>query len=186
MVQLGGTDVAESLNKVAAEIAEQKIHPIVEFFQVDFDCRSAREFIDISKADRKLLRSSLMAAKGIYAFYNSEYEIIYLGKTKRKLWDEMKNAYSREMQHYERYKVHFARNKYTQGRADKVRPLKRSATYIYDCASYFSAYAIDDDALIDIVELMMIRLFPNDLLNVRMEGNTTLRRYVPPTPQNKR
>ena len=77
--------------------------------------------------------------------------------------------------------MHYAIENYTVPKSGKMRTLKRRERHIYDCAMRFSAYAIDDDTLIDVVELMMIRLVPNDLLNVRMEGNTTLRPFVTPT-----
>ncbi len=165
------------LTNDATITAEQKIHPIVEFFAVDYDNQGIADFIDTSEDDRKLLRTALKSAKGIYAFYNSEYEIIYLGKTKYDLWTEMKNAFNREMNHYVRYKVSHPRHKYVTGAERKVRPIRNTTTHLYDCAAYFSAYAIEDDTLIDLVELMMIRLCPNDLVNVRIEGNTLLRPY---------
>lgn len=164
----------------AAAIAEQRIHPIVEFFPIDYSCRSLRDFIDVQETDRKLLRTALASTKGLYVFYNSEFEIIYLGKTKSKLWTEMKNAYSRPMAHYSRYAVQYPRGRYKEDAGRTLRPLRRGKRFIYDCAAYFSASSIEDDTLIDVFELMLIRLLPNDLLNVRMEGNTTLRPYVVP------
>jgi len=89
----------------------------------------------------------------------------------------MKGAYNRKMNHYARYQVHHARGKYAALASGRARSLQKRPIYLYDCAQYFSAYAIEDDTLIDLIELMMIRLCPNDLLNVRMEGNTTLRAY---------
>jgi hypothetical protein len=157
----------------ARELARDKIHPVVEFFEIDGDENSETSFIDLSSDDGKLLRSHLRKAKGIYAFYNSEYEIIYLGKTKNDLWAEMKNAYHRKMDHYFRYRVHHPREKYS-GRSKSLRKISASQLTVAEAATYFSAYHMDDDVLIDIVEMMMIRVLPNDLLNVRMEGNMTL------------
>ncbi|MEM9964106.1 MAG: hypothetical protein AAGC58_02030 [Asticcacaulis sp.] len=164
-------DLSESAKKRAA----RTIHPIVEFFEIDADNKSENDFINVRQPDRKLLQKDLKSSKGIYAFYNSEMEVIYLGKTKNNLYNEMKNAFGREMEHYKRFKVSHPRSKYSPVNNEKVRPIRRSKFYIWEAAKYFSAYAISDDELIDLVELMMIRLFPNDLLNVRMEGNMTLK-----------
>ena len=158
-------------------IANQKIHPIVEFFEIDFECRNDREFIDTAQTDRKILRSALSKSKGIYAFYNSEFEVIYVGKTKSNLWNEMKFAFNRRMDHYQRYQVQHPRSKYSEPSNGFVRTIRKKQFYLFDLATHFSAYAIEDDTLIDLIELMMIRIMPNDILNVRMEGNTSLRAY---------
>ncbi len=157
----------------AKEFARDKIHPVVEFFEITHDDNGGTSFIDISSEDGKLLRSHLRKSKGIYAFYNSEYEIIYLGKTKNDLWTEMKGAFHRKMDHYYRYYVHHPRSKYS-GKFKGLRKISSNQLTVAHAASFFSAYHMDDDVLIDIVEMMMIRVLPNDLLNVRMEGNMTL------------
>jgi hypothetical protein len=51
---------------------------------------------------------------------------------------------------------------------EKLRELKKTNVYLYDIASYFSAYEVDKN-LIDNLESLLIRGFANDLNNVRME-----------------
>lgn len=159
------------------EIAKAKIRPIVEFFLIDIDGKNDREFIDTRLEDRKHLRDALKSTKGLYAFYNSELEIIYVGKTKNNLWTEMISAFNREMGHYERYYVQHPHGKYKETSDGKVRHIRNRKFYLYDSAYCFSAYAINDNDIIDLIELMMIRMMPNDLLNRRIEGNNSLNIY---------
>ena len=170
-------EVSEALSTQALEIAKKTIHPIVEFFPIDLEGKNENEFIDtsIDNKDRIELRKALSASKGIYAFYNSEYECIYIGKTKNNLWLEMKTAYNREMNHYQRFTVdHGKKQKYKVPSNGILRPIRARKFHLYDNARYFSAYHIEENDLVDLMELMIVRLMPNDLLNVRMEGNTSL------------
>ena len=149
------------------------ISPIVEFFPIDRMDDSA-SFINLENDDRKELKKVLMNAIGICAFYNSEMEIIYVGKTKLKLWNEMLNAYkTRKMIHYRRFYVNHAWGKYGSNGLRKI--IERDCL-LSDAASFFSAYSISEE-FIDILETMIIILIPNDLLNVRMEGNTSLKPF---------
>jgi hypothetical protein len=160
------------ISKSAAEKIQQKIHPIAEFFELDQN----EVLLDTSHEDKKKLAQLLRKSKGIYAFYNSEAEVIYVGKTKTSLWTEMKNAYGRRMNHYTRFFVNHPKKFTFEERANgKTRQIERRSFSVWNVATFFSAYHVEDDDLIDIIEMMMIRMMPNDLINVRMEGNTTLR-----------
>ena len=159
----------------AREAARLQIHPIVEFFPVDVEYQRVTDFIDTKNPDRKALRTALNQSKGIYAFYNSEMEVIYVGKSKSNLWIEMKKTFNRERNHYAKFLVAHPHNRYGVTADGLARPIRKDKFYLSDAAFYFSAYAIKDSTLIDLMELMIIRLIPNDLINVRMEGNKTLR-----------
>jgi hypothetical protein len=161
------------LSQNTRKYLKEQINPIVEFFPIEGDEKSDRSFLDLSRPDCKKLRGDLDRSIGIYSFYNSEYELIYLGKTKSSLWAEMKHAYNRTMTDYSRFKVYHPSDVY-KPTSGKVRVIQRKSIHLYDCAAYFSAYSIRDEVLIDVLELMMIRMCPNDILNVRMEGNMTL------------
>ncbi|MAM96055.1 hypothetical protein [Parvibaculum sp.] len=163
--------IKKALSAQSKSLSRRAISPIVEFFETEMCQKSERSFIDVSKEDRKVLQNALKATKGVYSFYNSELEIIYVGKTKNDLWTEICNAYNRKMPHYHRYYVNHPHGKYSAGKA--LRQIKRDAMYLYDAASYFSAYSVEEN-LIDAFETLIIRMIPNDLLNVRMEGNNLL------------
>ena len=162
--------------KQALSAASEAIAPIVEFFPID----SYEGILDTSKPDHAALRDVLSSCCGLYSFYNSELEVIYVGKTvKRNLWAEMTHVFGqREMAHYERYSVQHAHGRYSAG-AKSVRKIVRTPTYLADAAGYFSAYRVPN-TLVTALETLIIRMVPNDLLNVRMEGNTRLKPYTGP------
>jgi hypothetical protein len=151
------------------------IQPIVEQFAVEQDHKAERNFIDTSKADRKELRELLKSSVGIYAFYNSELEVVYVGKTKNNLWSEMKQAFNRPMSNYSRYRVVHPRDRFANP-ADNIRPLKVQKFFVYNAAYFFSAYAVPLD-FVDVIETLLIRVFSNDLINVQMAGNNSLLPY---------
>ena len=104
---------------------------------------------------------------GIYIFYDSLGKAIYAGKTERKdrkngklynnsLWDEMKSAYNRKRPNAQTIV------KCTKG------ILSKQNYFLYETACYVSAYKVDELAIRDF-EALIIRSFPNDLTNVRME-----------------
>jgi hypothetical protein len=149
---------------------------IVELFPVEWSEKSTRAFLNEQRKDHAELSSLLKSSIGIYAFYNSELEIIYLGKTKSNLLIEMQQAYMRDMPHYKRYYVNHPNEKYkpTSGAA---RALKLGNMMVWQAAWYFSAYSVEE-SMIDDVEKLLIRIAPNDLLNRRMEGNGSLQIHV--------
>jgi hypothetical protein len=146
---------------------------IVELFPIEWSERNQRAFLNEQNGDHAELIEILGQSVGIYAFYNSELEIIYLGKTKRNLWSEMQNAFVRPMPHYERYYVHHPRGKFKSTSSGVARKLRVRNLKVWEAASYFSAYAVGE-IHIDDVEKLLIRIAPNDLLNKRMEGNGSL------------
>ncbi len=171
--------MSEETSAAAIKQIEQKVHPIVEFFAIDRNALGdGCSFLNEGRPDHRLLKKSLQTAKGIYSFYNSEYEIIYVGKTRNSLWSEMNNAFNRPMSHYERYKVSHPHGKYKPLPNGLARPIKRKSAHLYDAANFFSAYSMLDDTLIDVVEFMIIRMLPNDILNKRVEGNTSLKAFT--------
>ncbi|HIG21380.1 MAG TPA: hypothetical protein EYG02_10470 [Henriciella marina] len=156
----------------------QSIQPIVEFYPVSECEKSSRSIIDQSDEGNARLRRVLESATGLYTFYNSEYEIIYVGKARKQdLWSEILQAYNSEKSQYERYAVRHPRGTYRPSVSGSVRKIAREMITLRGATTFFSAYSIADE-LIDVLETLLIRLTPNDLLNVRMEGNTTLEMYT--------
>jgi hypothetical protein len=154
-------------------VAVALFNVIVELFACEWSEKNWRAFLNKDNADHDDLISILQSSKGIYAFYNSEYEIIYLGKTKNNLWEEMQSAYVREMPHYKRYRVKHPYEKFKLTNSGNARKLQLTNVNVYDAAVYFSAYAVDEK-YIDDIEKLLIRIAPNDILNKRMEGNGSL------------
>jgi hypothetical protein len=139
------TKITMRLNSAVVAQKVGLIRPIIEFFPVECSrVDDETSFIDLKNENRKVLRKTLQNAKGIYSFYNSEMEIIYVGKTKNNLWTEMKSAFNRRMDHYTRYKVTHPYGKYSVLGNGQVRKIFEDSVHLYDAASYFSAYAVPD------------------------------------------
>lgn len=106
---------------------------------------------------------------GLYIFYDSLGKAIYAGKTeikkkngkicKNSLWDEMKSAFNRER----KSQIIFRSN---NSKANTR--ITKQKYFLYETACYVSAYKVDELAISDF-EALIIRSFPNDLTNVRME-----------------
>lgn len=147
---------------------------IVELFPINWSGKHSNNFLDEASSDKKELINLLKKSTGIYAFYNSELELIYIGKTRSDLWFEMKNALAREMPHYKRYRVDHPKKAYVPTKSGHARKLQLRNVMVWEASSYFSAYSVDDD-YIDSIEQLLIRIAPNDILNRRMEGNGSLK-----------
>ena len=150
----------------------QLFTPIVEFFPV-FNLGSVSVFDDKNE-NHEPLRKALVAKKGIYSFYNSEGEIIYVGQSSTNLWRRMRQSFEREKARYEGYFVNHPRERFSPRQDQRVRKIKRMPLRLEEAAELFSAYEIAAKN-IDPIEQLIIRLIPNDLINIRMEGNLSLR-----------
>lgn len=149
------------------------IQPIVEYYELEHsDSRHGAnwELIPSKDGRGKKVRLELESCKGIYIFYNSQCEAIYLGKAKKQnLWKEMNLAFNRERSNQVVWTVHHPeRGQDFTPAHQKLRPLQKTKVFLTEIASYFSAYKVDE-CLIDNLEALMIRGFANDLTNVRME-----------------
>ena len=150
---------------------------VVELFEIEWSPSNSRGFLNSTRSDHVDLIDVLSSSVGIYAFYNSEMEIIYLGKTNVSLWSEMQSAIVREMPHYKRYRVQHPRGRFKATTSGRARKLQLRNMSVWEAARYFSAYAVDPE-YIDEIEKLLIRVAPNDILNRRMEGNGSLDMHV--------
>lgn len=178
--RLGAKAVAKLIKRstdAGTENHASLIRPVVELFQVEPDSKSEKDFIDTRLDDRKKLKRLLEKEIGIYSFYNSELEVVYVGKTKTSLWKEMKQTYNRKMPRYKRYQVNHPHGRFSSP-TDGVRQMKLGDFHFYDAVSYFSAYVVPEN-FIDIVETLLIRIFANELINVQMAGNKSLIAFDP-------
>jgi hypothetical protein len=166
--------VARLIKKANSTELRSAIRPIVEFFPIDGEYRLQKKGrlipFDANSDSGKTLRDSLDKAKGIYSFYNSEGEIIYFGKTeKQTLYSELINAFNRKLSNHRVYRVRHPWGKYKTNKKGDLRKIKKEEIILSDSASYFSAYDISP-SLIGSLEAIVIRLAPNDLINIKIES----------------
>lgn len=161
----------------------EAITPIVEFFQIQRTkvgngdtCR----IFDAGKGDDEHpylsgLKRELEGHRGVYIFYDSRGRALYAGKTKaQSLWKEINLAYNRDrdpnlqrimrVQHPERRQDFRTSDEMRR----QIRPIN---VRLHELAEYVSAYQVVDGMIGDI-ESLLIRAFPNDLLNKKIENLT--------------
>lgn len=129
--------------------------PVIELqpIKIDTNCNM---LIGNSEEDSVQWQDKLNV-QGIYLFYDSMGKAIYVGRTnKQTLWDEMSRALNRDREIQKLYK------------STNHGQIKNQPYYLYEVAHYVSAYAVHKEAIKDI-EALIIRAFPNNLTNVKME-----------------
>ena len=130
---------------------------------------SSKDRNDKDHPYRSGLKRELEDAKGVYIFFDSRGQAIYVGKAKQNLWKEMNFAFNRKRESVQKIK----RVKHPETRVqyktsyEKTRQIFESAVPLHEIAYYFSAYAVEI-GMIDELESLLIRSFANDLLNVQM------------------
>lgn len=161
----------------------EALRPVVEFFQIRRTNIGSGDTCRIFDAGRGNdehpylagLKRELETRKGIYVFYDSRGCGLYVGKTKSQtLWKEINLAYNRDrdphlqnilrVQHPERRQDF--RNSDEMRR--QIRPIN---VRLHELAHYISAYEVVEEMIGD-VESLLIRAFPNDLLNKKIENLT--------------
>jgi len=177
---LSATQVAAALSKsrsAAVQKAQlETIQPIVEFYPIS-RCASSRNaswlVFDGSKNANQYaqgLKNALADSYGVYIFYDSRGQALYVGKAREQtIWKEMNLAFARK-RNIQRIALvnHPDRNQEFKPGYEKLRQPKDTLLELCDLAHYFSAYHVDD-GMIDDLEALMVRSFANNLLNVRME-----------------
>ncbi|HEX5339104.1 MAG TPA: hypothetical protein VFW53_11765, partial [Gallionella sp.] len=112
----------------------------------------------------------LESAKGIYVFFDSIGNAIYVGKTERQnIWKEMTSAFNRERSNHQTFVVAHPTTgtSFSPAWESPKQPKKRVA-YLYNTASYFSAYEVVP-GLTPKLEALLVRVFCNSLSNKKME-----------------
>lgn len=161
----------------------EAIRPVVEFFQIrrtSVGSGDTCRIFDAGRGDDEHpylagLKCELETRKGIYVFYDSRGCGLYVGKTKAQtLWKEINLAYNRDrdphlqsilrVQHPERRQDF--RNSDEMRR--QIRPIN---VRLHELAYYVSAYEVVEEMIGD-VESLLIRTFPNHLLNKKIENLT--------------
>jgi hypothetical protein len=157
---------------VASRLPPHALRPIVEFYPLAPvpSAKGARtELFDFATPHGKALRAELEAARGLYIFYNSQCRAIYLGKAKRmNLWYEMKSAFNRRRKTQIVRKVNHGPSKGPlQFAYEKPRRIAEHEVLLFEVARYVSVYEVGT-ALIDNLEALLMRAFPNEITNAVM------------------
>jgi len=164
----------------ARRLQDKALRPLVEFFPVskhESKQGAVYEIFGTSAEDglphpyRAGLRQELKNHTGIYIFFDSRGQAIYVGKArKQSLWPEIRSAFNRKrgaVQKIRRVNHPTQRQQYRNS-DEKVRHIHQYEVALHELVAYFSAYDVED-GLIDEMEAMLVRSFANDLLNKNME-----------------
>lgn len=155
-------------------ISPHAIRPIVEFYPLTRTATNQNirwNILDRKAPRMKQIQLELRTAHGVYVFYNSQCKAIYVGKAnKLNLWRELKNAFNRKRDAQIIWNVKHPRTGKTFKPAYvKKRSIKKRQVYLHEIASFISVYEVGDK-LIDNLEAMLIRTFPNELSNAKMQS----------------
>ena len=144
-----------TLRKHRSHIFNNAIVPIVEFHKFDlFHGHKADSFA--KRVNNKQIIEKLRNdnPKGIYAFYGSDGNLIYVGKTeKNSLFNEMAQRYNSKA-------IKFKIINKGKARWEKL-PIR-------DIAQYVSAYKISNELIAD-VEALLTRITINNTANLKVE-----------------
>lgn len=164
----------------AVRFRKNVVRPLVEFFEIDL-CDSKHrvkyELFDIhdehgrSHSYHLGLKEELNAHHGVYLFFDSRGQAIYVGKARRQsLWKEMNLVLNRERRQLQTIKRvnHPGRKLKYRTSDEKSRQIVDQQVPLWAIAAYFSAYEVADEMIED-VEALLVRSFANNLLNKRME-----------------
>jgi len=179
---LSAIQVARALANAQAtakrHVHENAVQPIVEFFPIHAiavgrNKEQQEVFATTQNVGKHLkgLHQALAEAKsGIYVFYDTRGRALYAGQTKKQnLWKEMNFAFNRDRSAQVITLVNHPTNDVEFRPAnEKVRQPTDRTLKLHNLAKYFSAYRVVPE-MVDDFEAFIIRAFPNDLLNFKME-----------------
>lgn len=143
-----------ALRKLQSQTLDHAIKPIIEFHYIDFEHGANTDSFRNRLNDEEAYETLKNQTGGIYAFFDSTGEVIYVGKTAGNLFTEMEQRYS--------------------GKKIKFRVIKNSKAAwkhwpIKHVAQFASAYGVSD-ALITNVEALLTRIIINKASNIRTES----------------
>jgi len=179
---LSPLQLANALSKARdAAVAKsqlQTIRPIVEIFPIKATKRKVAWDVFRGESDssgyEQGLKHALQSVNGIYVFYDSRGDALYAGKAKlQPIWKEMNLAFNRKRGEVQAIMLvdHPVSSNTFSPAHEKSRQPKPTQLYLREIAHYFSAYEVDV-GMIDDVEALLVRAFPNNLLNIKMERFT--------------
>ena len=169
--------LAKSRSAAIQKAQIETIQPIVEFYRIEKwrpkASASWQVFDSSSNASvyARGLKAELEESHGIYVFYDSRGQALYVGKAREQsIWKEMNLAFIRDRGVVQSIKLvhHPERNQEFKPGYEKLRQPKDTQLDLFNLAYYFSAYHVDD-GMIEDLEALMVRAFANSLMNIRME-----------------
>jgi len=170
--------IVKSNEAAKAHVHTNSIRAIVEFFPIysvpvgRLETQQAVFKTDANAGKHLLgLKKELVNAKsGLYIFYDSRGKALYAGQTqKQNIWKEMNLAFNRDRSAQVLTLVRHPDRDVTFKPANaKVRQPTDVTLKLCDLAAYFSAYEVIPE-MVDNLEALLVRAFPNDLLNYKME-----------------
>lgn len=165
----------------ASEVAVVKaqsstLRPIVEFFPIDVVEVGKKGRNEVFPCGRNAgqhysgLHAELLRVKGLYIFYDTRGKALYAGQTqKQSIWKEMNDAFNRKRSPQLVTLVNHPTNDVQfKAASEKVRQPTSINLRLHELAAYFSVYEVSD-GMIDELEALLVRAFPNDLLNYKMD-----------------
>lgn len=169
-----------SVEKAAeARTHQAVIRPIVEFFEIRQEPSrggASQQIFNPGSGDEAHpyltgLRQELIRHHGVYIFYDSRGRALYAGQARAQtLWKEINLAFNRDRGVQKIRRTSHPERKQEFRKSDEVRRQIRSTNVrLHDLATYVSAYRVADAMICDL-EALLIRAFPNDLLNTKMEN----------------
>lgn len=174
-------NLLKCVSKAAKQQAQTNaIYPVVEFFQIQSTSVGGgenRRIFDVSNSDSSHpylagLKRELELHRGVYIFYDSRGRALYVGKTRtQSLWKEINLAYNRDRDQRIQsiFRVQHPERRQNFRTADEIRrQIRQVSVRLHELAAYVSAYRVTDEMIVDI-ESLLIRSFPNDLLNKKIE-----------------
>ncbi|MCG9875913.1 MAG: hypothetical protein MH321_14140 [Leptospiraceae bacterium] len=164
--------IQKLFQKSVEATSNQIIKPIIEFYGID---KSSDKFLD-EKSNKKYINgiiARLKECKGIYCFFDSRGQTLYIGKaTGQSLFSRMNTSYRNSAKELQLFNVQHPSNNLEYRSMEEItnrRIVNRKQT-LFEAASYFSAYEVTIEAYIPVIEAMLIRCFPNNIANKRMEN----------------
>ena len=128
------------------------VQPILEFKAIRPHKKNNSWSLATDKSSSSEFRRELEGHKGLYLFYDSAGKVIYLGKSERCLYVEIKQRLNAEA------------NRPFYG------PTKQPNPRMGDIANYISAYEVTVPKAIKNLESFLLRSFANDIMN-KNSGN---------------
>jgi hypothetical protein len=170
--------IARTRDQAKQHTHRQAIKALVEFFPIDaVRVGTTKKQLAVFKTGegagkhRSSLHKSLCEAKsGLYIFYDTRGKALYAGQTKsQNIWKEMNHAFNRDRSTQVMVLVtHPTSNVVFRPAHEQVRQPRDRQLRLHDLAAYFSAYQVIPE-MVDDLEALLVRAFPNDLLNFKME-----------------
>jgi hypothetical protein len=167
--------IFDIVKKTSLKFNKTSIKPILEFYPLNRELSrngAMYEVLNVKITRNKTIQSILKRTKGVYIFYNSQGQAIYVGKAlKQYLWSEIKSAFNRKRENQTIYRTNYPEsgNSFTEVYKDKNRKIRKHNLKLHDLATYLSVYEVES-SLISPFEAALIRIFPNQIMNSRVEA----------------